>query len=79
MNGDDVLKSVGITLDFGTTKNKNKNASVDKSIQELEKEIKRMDPDGDHITSITLALAISDSNHSIRANGLSSKEILTKY
>ena len=36
---DKVLRSVGVTLGFGTVKNKNKNASVDKAIQELEKEI----------------------------------------
>ena len=76
--GDEILKSVGITVDLGRTKNKNKNASIDKGIQELEKEIKRIAPDGGQISSVTLALAISNLNHRIRANGLSSKEILTK-
>ena len=78
LRNDKVLRSVGVTLGFGRVKNKNKNASVDKAIQELEKEIKRMAPNAGQISPGTLALAISNLNHRIRANGLSAKEVLTK-
>ena len=78
LRDDKVLRSVGVTLGFGGVKTKNKNASVDKAIQELEKEIKRMAPDGGQIAPGTLALAISNLNHRIRANGLSAKEVLMK-
>ena len=78
LRNDKVLKSVGVTLGFGRFKNKNKNASVDKAIQELEQEIKRMAPNAGQISPGTLALAISNLNHRIRVNGLSAKEVFTK-
>ena len=40
------LKTLGITIELGRTKNKNKNPSVDKAIQDLELEIKRLLPCG---------------------------------
>ena len=73
---DAVLKSIGIDINFGRIKNKNQNACVDKGIQELENEIKRMAPRGGEITPGTLAIATSNLNHRIRSNGLCSKEIL---
>ena len=75
---DKLLQSVGIELDFGRVKNKNQNPSIDKAIQEIENELKRMAPTGGQITPGTLAIAISNMNSRIRFNGLSSKEILLK-
>ena len=64
--------------DFGRVKNINKNYSVDKAIQELESEIKRMVPNGGPISAGTLAIAICHTNNRIRATGLSAKEIIMK-
>ena len=75
---DKMLKSIGIDLDFGRIKNKNSNTCVDKRFRDLENEIKRMVPEGGKISSGTLALAISNLNHRVLSNGLSSKEILFK-
>ena len=73
------LVSVWIKLDFGRVKNINKNSSVDKAIQELESEIKRMVPNGGPISAGTLSIAICHTNNRIRATGLSAKEIIMNY
>ena len=78
LKNDEILASVGIKLDFGRLKNKNQNPTVDKAIQEVEYEIKCLAPGGGSITPGLLATALSNSNHRIRSNGLSSKEILFK-
>ena len=75
---DNVLTSFGIQIDLGRTKNVNKNATADKAVQEIEKEIKRLVPDGGPITPSTLALAVSNVNSRIRFNGLSAREIVLK-
>ena len=75
---DKLLQSVGIELDFGRVKYKNQNPPIDKAIQEIENELKRMASTGGQITPGTLAIAISNMNSRIRFNGLSSKEILLK-
>ena len=72
---DNVLTNFGIQIDLGRTKNVNKNATADKAVQEIEKEIKRLVPDGGPITPSTLALAVSNVNSRIRFNGLSAREI----
>ena len=75
---DKFLQSIGIELDFGRIKNKNKNPSIDKAIQELEKEIKRLSPDAGAISAGLLAVAVCNTNSRVRKCGLSAKEILTK-
>ena len=78
LKNDKVLLNLGITLDFGRVKNKNQNSCVDKAIQELEKEIIRLAPEGGMISLGTLAIAISNLNHRVRSNGLCAKEVLVK-
>ena len=78
LKDDKMLKSIGIDLDFGRIKNKNSNVCLDKRMRELVNENKRMVPEGGKISSGTLALAISNLNHRIQSNGLSSKEISLK-
>ena len=51
---------------------------MDKSIQELEYEIKCLAPAGGAISAGLLATAISNSNQRIRSNGLSSMEIVLR-
>ena len=75
---DNVLTNFGIQIDLGRIKNVNKNATADKAVQEIEKEIKRLVPDGGPITPNTLALVVSDVNSRIRFNGLSAREIVLK-
>ena len=73
--GDDGLRSVGIYLDFGRTKNVNKNPVAEKANQELELEILKIDPSGKPISAITLTQAVCVLNTRIRHNGLSAKEM----
>ena len=75
---DKFLLSIGIELDFGRIKNKNKNPSIDKAIQDLEKEIKRLSPEAGPISAGLLAVAACNTNSRVRKCGLSAKEILTK-
>ena len=78
LQDDQLLQSLGITLDFGRIKNKNHNPTIDKAIQEVEFEIKCLAPSGGPITPGILATAVSNSNNRIRSNGLSAKELLFK-
>ena len=71
-----ILNELGITVETGRTKNPNKNAVVDKAINEIEKEINRLVFIEKPINSSTLSLAVGALNNRIRFNGLSSREIL---
>ena len=70
LRNDRLLASVGINLDFGRVKNKNKNPTVDRSIQDVESEVKRLSPEGGQISPGTLAIAISYVNSQIRDSDL---------
>ena len=70
------LRSMKIKLDLSNHNNKNGLAIVDKAIQELEKELKTMSPEGKEITSSQLAQATMLLNTRIRNRNLSSREIL---
>ena len=76
LRNDKLLNSLDITLEFGQEKNKNHNPTVDKAIQEMEEEIKRLSPYGGLLNPGLLAR--SRSNNRVRANGFSSKEVLIK-
>ena len=76
--GDPVLKSNGITLDLGESKNKNKNPVAERAVQEIEQEILRTQPQKGPITSVVLALATEATNSRIRRDGLSARELWTK-
>lgn len=78
LKNDELLQSVGIALDFTRVKCKNDNPTVDKVIQELEGEIKRIVPEGGPISPGTLASSISNTNSRIRMCGLSAKEVIMK-
>ena len=78
LKGDKFLHSIGIELDYGRVKNKNQNATIDKAIQDLEKEIKRLAPKAGPISAGLLAVAVCNTNSRVRGCGLSAKEILTK-
>ena len=69
------LQSIGIQIIVGEDFNKNKNCHVDKAIQELENEIRKLDPSGSKISSATLAQATLRVNSLIRHHGYSSSDI----
>ena len=73
---DPILTKHGIKIDFGRVKNKNANAVINKGIQELEREMLKVDPNGGPLTAVQLQLAVETLNTRIRNRGLSAKEIL---
>ena len=68
------LKCMNIVIDLGEPKNKNKLATIDKQIQELENELIRIAKPNSPVTSSTLSLSVANLNSRIRSNGLSSYE-----
>ena len=74
---DDVyLSKHGVSLIQGRVKNRNKNPSAEKAIQELEMELKRVYPEGGPVTCSQLALCTATLNSRVRNRGLSAREIL---
>ena len=78
LRNDKLLESIGVKLHFGRVKNINKNSSIEKAIQDLESEIKRLVPIGGSISAVTLAIGICHMNNRSRAPGLRAKEIIMK-
>ena len=56
---DTVLLNENITLEVGSPKNVNKNAVAEKAIQELRREIVSISPEGNKISELILAKALS--------------------
>ena len=69
------LNDLGIVIILGESLNKNSNCHVDRIIQELENEIRKIDPTNRPISGATLAKATLQVNAIIRSQGLSAKEI----
>ena len=76
LKADSVLLSHGIQLDLGRVKNINKNPVAEKSNQELQRELLRIDPSGAAVTQSNLRQALKNLNTRIRNRGLSSQEML---
>ena len=77
-NTDQDLQKLKITMVKTDEINKNSNAVVDKGCQELEEEIKQLEPEGRKITNSTLKLAVLNLNSKLRRRGnISSFEINT--
>ena len=76
LKDDQQLRAHGISLDFGRTKNINKNPVGEKANAELESELLKIDPTGAPISNVTLQSAIHALNSRIRNRGLSAREIL---
>ena len=75
---DETLSRNGLHLEVGRLKNVNKNPVAEKAIQELERELKRICPEGGPINGTILALAVVTLIKRIRNRGLSAYEILTQ-
>ena len=74
-NRSDMLEENGIRLDMAEDYNKNSNCAVDKKIQELEEEFRRLSPEGEKISTGQLAQAVTMLNNRTRNQGLSAAEI----
>ena len=72
---DPQLQDNGIEIVLGDQGNPNKNASVDKSIQELEAELRRLSPEGKPVSVGTLSQAVTTLNNRIRGHGLSASQV----
>ena len=70
-----ILTTAGISLELGNDENKNSNCSVDKMMNELEAELRKLSPSGEKINSSDLARAVMSLNCKIRNRGLSASEI----
>ena len=78
LSEDCLLCKYNISLEFGRTKNKNKNPIAEKAIQELEEEILRQDPSCRSVSPLLLALSTARLNARIRNRGLSAREMWTQ-
>ena len=74
-NLDQELVSNGISLELGEDLNKNSNCSIDKTIQELEAELRKLCPKETKLNSGTLCRAVINLNDKIRQQNLSSSQI----
>ena len=70
------LSAHGIALDFGRTKNVNKNPVAERCNQELELELLKIDSTGAPVSDVVLQDAVRSLNSRVRNRGLSSREIL---
>ena len=74
---DDVdLTKLGISIDLGRVKNKNRNPVAEKGILELTSELLRFTPEGGAVNEADLAVVTNTLNSRIRNRGLSAWEIL---
>jgi len=75
---DNFLLQHRIAIELGRAKNINKNPVAEKSVQELEDEILKLDRDLSTVTSSQLAIAVANLNSRLRSHGLSSREMWTQ-
>jgi hypothetical protein len=76
LKNDTDLNKLGICLDLGRVKNKNKNPVAEKGILELTSELLRFTPEGGAVNETDLAVVTNTLNSRIRNRGLSAWEIL---
>ncbi len=69
------LQDINIQIELGNAKNKNKLATIDKQIQELEDEITRIANPNARLCKSDLSVAVSSLNSRIRSSGLSAYEL----
>ena len=68
------LNDMNIIVDLGESKNKNKLATIDKIIQELENELLKITKPQSRISSNDLSLSVANLNSRIRSTGISAYE-----
>ena len=75
---DHILSQHRIVIEPGRVKNINKNPIAERSVQELEDEILKLDRDRSTVTNAQLAVAVANLNSRLRFQGLSSCEMWTQ-
>jgi len=75
---DKILKEHEISLEIGQEKNVNKNSVAERSIQELEEEVKKISPNSSAINDMELIKATHALNSKIRHTHRSARELLLK-
>ena len=75
---DSILAQHRIVIELGRVKNINKNPIAERSVQEVEDEILKLDRDRSTITNAQLAVAVANLNSRLRFQGLSSREMWTQ-
>ena len=75
---DTLLAHHRIVIELSRAKNINKNPVAEKSIQELEDEILKLDKDRSTVTNSQLAIAVANLNSRLRSQRLSSREMWTQ-
>ena len=73
-----MFKANGIVLDIGHCKNTNKNPVAERAIEELGRECLHINPEGNPLKPLGLALATANMNARIRSDGLSAREMWTQ-
>ena len=73
---DKFLRENNIVVEIGNPKNKNSNPVAEKAVQDMEKELLKIDPTGARVSSTALAIACNNLNTRIGSLGLSPREIL---
>ena len=76
LTSDTLLNKLGIRLVIGRTLNKNKNPIAENAVKELQKEILRHKQSPGQISPTDLNIILKNINSRVRANGLSSKEMM---
>ena len=74
-NSQSALKDLGMKIQLADHENKNSNCTIDKIINKLETEIKKLSPNGDQITAAELAEATVRLNNKIMNRWYTSSEI----
>ena len=77
LSKDETLLKMGITLEVGNAKCKNRNSPAERTIQDLRKEILKLNPRGGPITPSSLALATANTNNIQRASRFTALEMRT--
>ena len=67
---------MGIEIEVGRLKNRNKNPMGEKAVQELEYELKRCKPDGGPVIPSELTTITATLNKRVHNRGLTAREIL---
>ena len=72
---DDLLLHHRLKLELGDAKNANKNPVAERAVQELERELVRLDSTGGQVSQVDLATATAALNSRLRSRGLSAREM----
>ena len=75
LKNDSFIKDEGITIDVGSSKNKNKNSVAEKCIRELREELVKLSPHGGRVSESVLAQATRNLNSRIKRDQDSGKSL----